>query len=221
MYQYLSNNQHSNKQHSNKQLHPWHETTLEKKCSTNIRHKIEQKKMPGFVLFETTDSVIEVLWDVALAFFVVRIAFVYFALTCVSGLAASYLFYQRLLPVSHLTTPQTELALLPLMLVLTTLWSRFIIVSYEIPKVTSFRIFIGTTALAFMVLAEFITGLVLYEGGHGDWILKTDVPAGLASVGVLIAFGLMPRIMMSFEGKPDDIGETSHGHEKKSVVDAM
>ena len=31
------------------------------------------------ILFESTDSVIEVLWDVALAFFIVRLAFVDYA----------------------------------------------------------------------------------------------------------------------------------------------
>ena len=41
--------------------------------------------MVNFVVFETTDSVIEVLWDIALAFFIVRLAFLYVVLTFVSS----------------------------------------------------------------------------------------------------------------------------------------
>ena len=47
------------------------------------------------ILFETTESVIEILWDIVLAIYVVRVAFIYFLLNFLSCLLLSYLSYAR------------------------------------------------------------------------------------------------------------------------------
>ena len=177
--------------------------------------------MPNFVLFETTESVIEVLWDIALAFFIVRLGFIYFLVTFASGTLLSYLAYKQWMPVTHLTTPQSELALIPFMLVLSGLWARYIIVHYEIPRVRGFRLAIGGMGLVFMVAAEFVTACVLYEEGHGGWLFETDLTAGVAFGVLLAAFALMPTFEMLFERKEHEHEETYHGHEKKPITAAV
>jgi len=175
----------------------------------------------AFVLFETTESVIEILWDIALAFFVIKLAFIYFLTSFVSGVALSWLVTsQWAKPVRHLTTPQSELVIVPFLFLLTVCWSRFLIVHYDIPRVVTFRGSIGALALVFMVAAECLTGLALYEEGYGDWIFETDWNAGLAFGGLLALFGAMPLIMMALE-HPTYFEETWHGHEKKSIVEAV
>ncbi|KAF9879937.1 hypothetical protein CkaCkLH20_02748 [Colletotrichum karsti] len=168
--------------------------------------------MTGHYLFETTDSVIEILWDVALAFFIVRIAWAYFLLTFATGTLLSWVvckYEEHLLPVSrqHLSTPETELMLVPLQALVGIIWARYVVVSYEIPRVAWFRLAIGGLAAFFMITSEALLGFLLYEEGYGDWIWETDGKAWLAFVGLLGAFALMPTAMMGFERKTADEGE--------------
>ena len=124
-------------------------------------------------------------------------------------------------PIHHLTQPQSEMITLPLFLLFNTLWARFIIINYEIPRVGGFRLAIGGLALAFMLVAEGLGGLWMWEEGWREWIWETDLLAGGLGALVLAVFGLMPLLMMGIEGETDEMGETYHGHEKKAVVDAV
>ncbi|KUJ11063.1 uncharacterized protein LY89DRAFT_595113 [Mollisia scopiformis] len=173
------------------------------------------------ILFETSTSVFELLWDIALTLFILRIAFVYFLLTFLSGLFLAYFRFSTLQPINHLTVPQAELVTMPFWLLLITLWARWTIVAYEVPRVRGFRIAIGGVALGFLVIAELAGGIVLYERGVTKWVWETDpLAAGMGCL-VLGLFGLMPALLMVFEGETDEMGETSHGHEKKSVAAAV
>jgi hypothetical protein len=107
------------------------------------------------ILFETSTSVFELLWDIVLAIFVIRIAFVYTLLSFGSGALIAWFRIAQLMPINHLTQPQSELITLPFWLLAITLWARFIIVTYEIPRVGGFRLGIGMLALVFMLFAEF------------------------------------------------------------------
>jgi hypothetical protein len=178
--------------------------------------------MAGLILFETTESVIEILWDIALAVFIIRISLVYFLLAFTTGTLASYLLCTRLLPVNHLTTPQSELAVAPVMLILAAVWARAVIVYFEIPRVRGFRLAIGGLAAALLALSEAAVALVLYEEGVGGWILETDRKAGAVFGALLLAYGLMPTMLMALERRsPYEVAETTHGHEKKSVLNAV
>jgi hypothetical protein len=174
----------------------------------------------NFVLFETTDTIIEVLWDIALAFFIVRLAFIYFALTFVSAAALVYITYSY---PSLLQLPLVQFGgtLTPLLLLLCSALCAYVVVSrYEIPRVTGFRLATGAVALLFMVLADAAVGLGLWQEGYGGWMGQT---VGLGFAGLLAAFALMPTLLMVFEarlGKREDDG-TWYGHEKKSVIDAV
>ncbi|KAF6837605.1 hypothetical protein CPLU01_02958 [Colletotrichum plurivorum] len=162
--------------------------------------------MMGHYLFETTDSVVEILWNVALAFFIIRIGWAYFFLTFSTTTLLSWAvcrYQAMLLPASkqHLSTPEAEIMLIPLQAVAMFICARYVVAAYEIPRVAWFRLAIGALAASLMVAAEIVLGLVLYEEGYGDWIWETDDKAWLAHAGLLGAFALMPTALMGSERK--------------------
>ncbi|KAH9212423.1 hypothetical protein DL95DRAFT_391574 [Leptodontidium sp. 2 PMI_412] len=176
------------------------------------------------ILFETTTSVFQLLWDIALFLFITRLSFYYFILSYLSSLFITYLRLSRLQPINHLTQPQAELITLPIWLLLSTLFARYLIVWYEIPRVAGFRLAIGVVAGVFLILAELVGGVVMWERGWRVWIWETDVMAAVLGIGVLVAFMLMPWLLMGVERKrngEEEEEETRHGHEKKSVVRAV
>lgn len=179
------------------------------------------------ILFETTESVIEVLWDIVLAIYIIRVAFAYFLLNFLSGLGLVYLSSHHLTPVIELTTPQSELVLAPFLLLSSIIWARFIIVYYEVPRVWGFRIASGVAALVFLATTSlFVTTPILYLEGHAGWIWETDKKAGLALGGLLAAYTFMLVIEMAFENRGElsakpGTARTSHGHEEKSIAAAV
>jgi hypothetical protein len=188
--------------------------------------------MAGFVLFETTESVIEDLWDIALAYSIVRLAFVYFLSTFVSWISLSYLYttYHGLLPARLFSTMTTttrspeieaEVVLAPAILAFCAIWARFIVAHYEVPRIRGFRLATGLVALVFMVAADGLTAFVLYVRGHhvGKWILPH--PSRLTAMLLLAALALSPLAMIPFERKAAQIRDSWHDHAKKNTVDAV
>jgi hypothetical protein len=149
-------------------------------------------------LFETTESVIDILWDVALAFFIARLACIYFFLNFISALALSALVFSAQTPVTHLVTWQNPEVLLPFLLGSAALWARVLIVRYDVPRSAPFRLGIGAVALGLMVFVEGLVAWVGYEegwwaGGEGRRIWSV---AG----GWLAWYAFVPFVMMFFEG---------------------
>ncbi|KAK4447642.1 hypothetical protein QBC34DRAFT_126375 [Podospora aff. communis PSN243] len=148
------------------------------------------------ILFETTESVVEILWDVALAFFISRLALIYFLLNFVSALALSYLVFSAQTPVTHLVTWQNPEMLLPFLLGSAALWARLLIVRYEIPRSGPFRLGIGAVALALMVFVEAVVAWVGYEegwwvGGKGSGCRIWSVAGPWLAWYALLPFGMM------------------------------
>ncbi|SPQ18304.1 52ab3c9d-e1a4-4654-93de-6a98cd9fe607 [Thermothielavioides terrestris] len=123
----------------------------------------------SFLPFEPAgDSVIEILWDVALAFFVVRLALLYAALVFGSALVLSALLHRLLAPGATTTTPSPSatpalplpLPLPALVLTLSAIYARLLVVRCEVPRAAWFRLAIGGVAAAVVVLAEALAGLV-------------------------------------------------------------
>jgi glucose uptake protein GlcU len=173
------------------------------------------------ILFETSTSVFELLWDIALALFIIRLAFFYFILSFATGCFIAFFRVSQLQHIQLLTQPQSELVTLPIWLIFFTLWARFIVINYEVPRVGGFRLAIGAVALVFMLIAELLGGIFMYEQGYSDWVWETDPLAASLGAVTLLLFGLMPTLLMVFEAETDELGETSHGHENKPIIAAV
>ncbi|KAJ4421018.1 hypothetical protein N0V85_000363 [Neurospora sp. IMI 360204] len=167
------------------------------------------------LVFETTDSIIEVLWDIALAFFVIRISFYYFLLTFLSSLLLGYLAYAELLPITtfahFLSTSASDPLnnrILPLTILLTitsAIWAHLILRHYEVPRVAHFRLAICSMALAFMVSAEMVVAFVLYEEGYGGWVWEEmKSVAGVAWGGWMVMYAVMPVLLMGVERRMEE-----------------
>ncbi|TVY36899.1 hypothetical protein LSUB1_G005646 [Lachnellula subtilissima] len=173
------------------------------------------------ILFETNTSVFEILWDIALALFIIRIAFVYFLLSFTSGAIVVYFRIAEITPLHHLTQPQSDLTTFSIWLIAVTLWARYSTVVYQVPRVGGFRLAIGSLATVFMLCAELVSGVVLYEKGYMAWIFQTDLLAAALGAASLGMYGLMPWLLMKVEQESDEMGETYHGHEKKPIMAAV
>jgi hypothetical protein len=177
--------------------------------------------MSSWTLLETTDSVIEVLWDVVLAFFVVRTAFVYFLVSFTSSIVLSYLTSMIPLPFSYFNLLPQSLVLITVYLVPLVAGTKLMIAYYEIPRIVGFRLAIGGVALLFMLMADVLVALVLYEEGLGPWIFKTVWETRLASVMLPIVFAMMPTLLLVAEMWPGvESQSASSGQETKSIKEA-
>ncbi|KAM3085705.1 hypothetical protein ACMFMG_002770 [Clarireedia jacksonii] len=172
------------------------------------------------ILFETSASVFELMWDIALFLFIVRIAFFYFILTFASSLFHTFIRTSNVAAYNHLTPP-VELSAFPWQLIFIMLWARYTIVVCEIPRVPGFRIAIGILASIYMVMAELILGVILRKEGRTEWIWDRDfLGAGLGLLSLLV-FAMMPYLLMMLEKGEKRNEETNHGHEKKPIVVAI
>ncbi|PQE08112.1 hypothetical protein CJF31_00008178 [Rutstroemia sp. NJR-2017a BVV2] len=173
------------------------------------------------ILFETSASVFELMWDIALALFIIRISFFYFALTFASSLIHTFIRTSNVAPYTHLTGPPAEFVAFPLQLLCIMLWARYTIVACELPRVAGFRLAIGMLASIYMVLAELILGFVLKQEGYREWVWDTDfLSAGLGVLSLLL-FALMPRLLMGLEKDERRSEGTYHGHETKPITAAV
>lgn len=162
--------------------------------------------------FETTDSIIEILWDLALAVFVLRLGLVYFLLNALSTAALVLLPHYNMLP-----TPQLPQTTAPLSLALfSALWTRLLVVRYEVPRVALFRLGIGAVA----------AGLGLVGVGVG-WEVVGWKGMGMGwgeVVGLAGWVGAMPVAQMVGEGVGEKMprmrgmGGWGEKGEKKGVV---
>jgi hypothetical protein len=147
--------------------------------------------MTGFVVFKSADSVVEILWDIALATLITHLALIYFLLTLTSSLALYYITCS-----AHLLPGSPVIVLAAAVLAATAASARFVVTRYEVPRAAGMRLAMGAIALALMVAAQMLAGAILYGGG---WIVDIGSRAGLVSAGLLVAYALMPVLVMVFE----------------------
>ncbi|KAK3498333.1 hypothetical protein B0T13DRAFT_469020 [Neurospora crassa] len=165
-------------------------------------------------LFETTDSIIEVLWDIALAVFVIRVSFYYFLLTFLTSLLLGYIAYAELIPITtfaHFLSSSGPdhnnriLCLTILSTITSAVWAHLVLRHYEVPRVAYFRLAICSMALAFMVSAEMVVAFVLYEEGCGGWIWEEmKSVAGVAWGGWTVMYAVMPVLLMRAEKRMEE-----------------
>ncbi|KAK3300495.1 uncharacterized protein B0H64DRAFT_381034 [Chaetomium fimeti] len=175
--------------------------------------------MPHWPRLEATDSIIEVLWDVALLVFAIRLALIYAALTFAASSILFTLFFlafSQTLPSSdntnittntYTTTDTNPFTTHPhaaplLALAAAASSAHAVIRRYDIPRVLAFRLAVGVGA---GVVVGALAGLVwlveceVLGGREGMAVLVGEVLGGWKNaVGVLGGLVLMPVAMMGW-----------------------
>jgi hypothetical protein len=169
----------------------------------------------------TTTSVFDLIWDIVIAFFIIRLALFYFGLSFVTGCIIAHFRISNVTPLNHFTSHQSALVTLSVWLVSNTIWARFIIVAYDIPRVALFRIAIGGVGLVFMLVAELLSGVFMYEKGWVTWIWEVDPMVNFAVSGALLLFGLMPLLLMGLESGSGALHKRSRSFEMKTATSEM
>lgn len=138
--------------------------------------------MPSHIVFESTESVIEILWDIALAIFITRLAFIYVVVTAVAVALFAWA-TTGLLPLSvHLPEALSKavaacsssgsasdgaehaltfVALALPAVAIPALCARFINGYFRIPRMAGYRLSIGAMALVYIGLGGLLASLVL------------------------------------------------------------
>jgi hypothetical protein len=166
--------------------------------------------MASWILFETTDSVIEVLWDVALAFFVVRLALLYAGLILLSTWSLLYLLHH--LPASLLqvqlshcapwlaNNPHLVTSALTSLSSFSAAW--FLVRRYEVPRVWAFRLAVGVTGAVVGLGMEAVVRGFGYEVWGWEKMRESGVMMGggwKRDVGAMGAVAAMPVLVMGLE----------------------
>ncbi|EFQ26429.1 hypothetical protein CGRA01v4_05570 [Colletotrichum graminicola] len=178
--------------------------------------------MMGHYLFETTDPVVELLWNIAIACFVFRIALSYFFLALTPSVLFSWAIYkyQQQQQQQHgLTATQAELVLVSLQTVVGAVFARHVVVAHDLPRVPWLRLAVGGLAAAFLAGAEAILWLMLYEEGYGGQVWEADGSWLIAVLVGLGVFAAMPAALMAVEreGRAPAIEKQRRADEKGGV----
>ncbi|KAK4195665.1 hypothetical protein QBC40DRAFT_269088 [Triangularia verruculosa] len=145
--------------------------------------KTTTKNLSHLFLFEPLDdSPISILWDLVLAFYVVRLAFLYSLLTLSSHLALSYL-----VPSTSALTATTILA--------AALWTRYVMKRWRVPRAAGFRGAVGVLAGGMVFVMEELVWGVGYEIGSVK--LMEGMTMGFGLMGWVMG---MPVLMAGVEG---------------------
>ncbi|KAL2132527.1 hypothetical protein VTI74DRAFT_3717 [Chaetomium olivicolor] len=172
------------------------------------------------MLFETPDSVIDLLWDVALAFFVVRLALIYSLLTFACTSSLLFLLHRLPAPLSTAASDHHTHHLPLITLSSAALCAYVCIKHYEVPRVPAFRLAVGVAAAVLAMLAEGVVGLVWYEVLGGKGMGEMLMGGWMTWMGVMGLFAAMPVLLLGFERKCEDgrLGwAAGRAREKESV----
>jgi uncharacterized membrane protein len=167
--------------------------------------KINEGEPLTLVLLEEIMSLVEVLWDIAMAVIIVRLAFLYCLFTFLTGCIFGFIRLGYVVPVYHVRASTAELFEMPIMVLVTVFWAWFTIRKFEIPKVAWMRLAVGLVGLLFMLVTEFVGRVILYEEGWTKGILEEDLIASEAFGGTLLVFGLMPWLLMVAQEKEQSV----------------
>ena len=145
------------------------------------------------------DSIMNVLFNIVLAFYVLRISFAYFSVPFASGLLLQYMRRAHAMPIYLVMTPSTEPSLIPLQLVVTAAWARYVVSFFRMPRTLRFRLLVGLVAAGYAVTFELFTVSLLRHEGRGFWIASLDRSAALCFATLLLGLAAMPTLVMVTE----------------------
>ncbi len=149
------------------------------------------------VLFETVESVIEALWDIALCIYILQAAFAYFLLSFGSTVALSCLLPDKLLDSSK-SLPLSAIFFC-VYAICAILIGRYI----EVPRTASFRAVVGGVALCFMLPAQLLTATFFREEAPACW-LRANLTSGILFTIHMLGFALLPALLVVVDRKPRD-----------------
>lgn len=143
------------------------------------------------IIFKTSTAILKLMWDIALVYFITRIAFFYWLLTLLvfSLIGAAY-------NSPNPTTTPTNSSGFTVKLLAITLISRLIIYYCDVPRVLGFRLAIGLLASLFSVLANLLATAIALNEGFGSWIWQNNRTGMFKEVVEQCIFGLMPAVWM-------------------------
>jgi hypothetical protein len=157
--------------------------------------------------FGTIMLVFELLWDIAFAILILRLAFFYYAFTILTGVILGIVRVRVFVRSHHYGAPIAELIEMPFMLLAIAFWAMFLVIRFDIPKVAWMRLAIGSLGLAFMLATEIVGKIILYGSPWSTSTSTMEILAKGASAGCLIMFGLMPWLLMLPIGERTELGE--------------
>ena len=165
-----------------------------------------------------TDLIFNVLYFIVLGFFVLRISFAYFSVPFLSGLLLQYMRQAHAMPIYLVMTPSTEPSLIPLQLVVTAAWARYVVSFFDMPRTIRFRLLVGLVAAFYTVVFELFTVSLLRHEGRGFWITNLDRSAALCFATLLVGLAVMPMLVMVTERRrvEEEQGATTEPQDEKS-----
>lgn len=176
----------------------WISTTKDKHHTIFIYYLVS---MPLFSLFDNTESVFEVIWDVMLVLLVIRVSLVYVTLNLITWVALSHFATKGYFTTTLLTPSESHYVVGSLQLWLIALWAWAIEYHYQIPLVYWFRLAIGALSLFLMAGTELLAAFV--QLGRTDAASKTDnIFEAISTKGIMLAaILLMPTALMVLENE--------------------
>lgn len=155
--------------------------------------------------------VFELLWDIAFAILILRLAFYYYAFTFLTGFILGIVRIGVFVRSYHYGASIAELIEMPFMLLAIAFWAMFLVMRFDIPKVAWIRLVIGSLGLAFMLVTELVGRIILYGSAWPTSITKMEILARGAFASCLIMFGLMPWLLMLPIGGKTELEQKSLG----------
>lgn len=160
--------------------------------------------MLSLVNFETTESVLEVIWDVVVAFYVVKISLIYSVLTFAGWVVSSCLVHQHILNAADGGFTPLESGIINAVIPLLSSFvaAKLVMAYFEAPSAYWFRLAVGAASTLWTVLA---LAIVTVFSGNAAQCLCTPVAQSSsipALVGLFVGSLATPAIAMVFHPKP-------------------
>jgi hypothetical protein len=152
------------------------------------------------ILFETGASIFEVMWDTALAYFVIQISFIYYIATLLTFYLVGFIRGSIDLPIDVPSHSYFAANILIIGLI-----SRVLISYYNIPRFASFRLGIGVVAMCFTVVTEICTSTAIHKQRWGFRQWHTERINMAKEVLRLLIVTLMPVVWILGESSWDKV----------------
>ena len=147
-------------------------------------------------MFETSMLIFELLWDIAFAVLILRLAFFYYAATFLTAFILGIVRIGIFVRSYHYGAPVAELIEMPFMIIAIAFWAMFMMIRFDIPQVAWIRLAIGLLGMAFMLATELVGRIIIYGNPWPTSMSKMEILAKGAFAACLITFGLMPWLLM-------------------------